>query len=286
MDGTWLPSKQEAPIIVIDNGSGVIKAGFAGEPSPRHCLLNCTAQPFGKRGSISTPQPCSVSTGFLTGDEIYSVPEYFCLRPHQYGLLMDANLEIMVWEKLFSKSLLNVSDFGSRSIIVTEQFNTPTAVRHLLTQIVFEEFGFERMVISPAQQLVPFAFTAAPESVPIDLWSSSSAVHLPTTKRRGTTNWDPVRSSVMGDSFNSRMMGENKSATQESFCQLVVDVGHQTSWVIPMYGELPLEMGALRVDIGGAHASALMKNMLAYQQVNLERSELLVHHVRRRVINI
>ena len=40
---------QISPAIVIDNGSGVLKAGFSGDDAPRSCIPNMIGRPIEDR---------------------------------------------------------------------------------------------------------------------------------------------------------------------------------------------------------------------------------------------
>lgn len=298
------PSYDDSPVIVLDNGAFSLKAGLAGQSAPSVSLPNCAALPFGRRVSIgaSSGAPtggaapssqhgaAAAGVNYVTGDDICLVPEYFCVRPFERGLLVDAGLEGLIWEKLFSKNYLNVPDTSTMSLLITEHYGTPTNVRYALTQMIFEEFGFQRLVISPAQQLIPVAFTVGQPPQPLSLVSNDSAKSPapkkpPRRSRTTTANaWNRISCNVIGDfSLPSPPPHVEPPPVEDaarSYCQLVLDVGHQTTWALPMYGELPMEFACLRSDLGGANSSALLKNLLAYRQVNLERNELLVHRIK------
>eukprot|EP00921_Rhytidocystis_pertsovi_P020766 GHVQ01033109.1.p1 GENE.GHVQ01033109.1~~GHVQ01033109.1.p1 ORF type:complete len:616 (-),score=75.29 GHVQ01033109.1:606-2453(-) len=134
-------------ILVLDNGSSKIKAGWSGAHHPTVKLPNCVGQ------VRSTRQR---QTNFVC-DQCYILPEYFCHRPSQEGLVLDADLQREIWERVFSKAFMNV-DPAQTSILVTEPFLSPPPLRHTLSEVIFEDFGFAEMLISPAQTLIPYAF--------------------------------------------------------------------------------------------------------------------------------
>lgn len=295
--------KSDYSILVLDNGSYSIKAGYAGHRAPTLCFQNCAVQPFGKRQAggnhscLNTPgagigspitysghhsasgQSLGKQSGLVFGDDIYGVSEYFCIRPFKYGLLLDEELEVSVWEKLFSKPYLNISDFSSCGVLVTEHYNTPASCRFTLTQIVFEEFGFDRMVISPGQQLVPFSFGVGLPAQDVGVFDFRGFPDCVSGKKtRRPHDFSSIKTWCIREFENAVPV----APVDRSFplTQLVVDVGHQTTWIVPFYGEMPLEAATMRIDLGGAHISALLKNLIGYRQVDLERNELLIHHVR------
>lgn len=293
------------PIIVLDNGSYAIKAGFAGQAAPVLCLQNCAVQPFGRRqGGIGTHLNASAGTGgssgihgshstssaghsasgkhsgLIAGDDIYGAAEYYCLRPFRHGLLLDSELQTFIWDKMFSKPYLNISDRSSNSLLVTEHCNAPAVCRYTLTQIVFEEFGFDHMVISPGQQLVPFSFNVGepPQQNSFSESRYQDVAARNKTRRGQHKDFGSVKSWFVGDPIPVPSVCPRELVSP--VCQLVVDVGHQTTWIVPLYGETPLEAAIMRIDLGGVHVSSLLRHLLCYRQIDLERNELLVHHIK------
>jgi actin-related protein len=280
-------------IIILDNGSYSIKAGFVNQIAPTTIFQNCAVQTFGRRdardhslgsttslsntlpqGNVNLPTSHARHNNLFFGDDIYTVPEFLCQRPFSHGLLVNGDLEVSIWDKMFSKQYLNISDYSSHGILVTEHFNSPTTCRYTLTEIIFEEFGFDRVVISPGQQLVPFSFNAGQEPIPLSLADTQEGCftlkHKP-KRKVGLSDFRNVKSWKIGD--------VSCETPERPPCQIVVDVGHQTTWIVPLYNEIPLETAVMRIDLGGANVSSLLRQFLSYRQIDLERNELLIHHV-------
>ncbi|XP_053993458.1 actin-like protein C08B11.6 [Hylaeus volcanicus] len=281
-------------IIILDNGSYSIKAGFVNQIAPTHIFQNCAVQTFGRRdardhflqnttslgntvqqGNVNLPTSHARHNNLFLGDDIYTVPEFLCQRPFDHGLLVNGDLEVSIWDKMFSKQYLNISDYSSHGILVTEHFNSPTTCRYTLTEIIFEEFGFDRVVISPGQQLVPFSFNSGLEPIPISLADTQEGfftIKQKPKRKVGGSGFKNLKSWKIGD--------VSSETTERPPCQIVVDVGHQTTWIVPLFNEIPLETAVMRIDLGGANVSSLLRQFLSYRQIDLERNELLIHHIK------
>ncbi|KAK6588815.1 actin family [Cryptosporidium xiaoi] len=135
-------------VLVIDNGSHSIKIGFSGEDSPRLCLPNCVGKTR-KKDKI------------YISDQLIGLNEYFSYCPFSEGLLVDVSLQCDVWTYIFDKMNLSPNNLG---VIVTEPFMNPTPLRHALYEVIFEQFHFQRAIISNPPTLAQFAFS--PNKIP------------------------------------------------------------------------------------------------------------------------
>ncbi|CEM22545.1 unnamed protein product [Vitrella brassicaformis CCMP3155] len=80
--------------------------------------------------------------------------DYFFSRPMDMGLVTDHALQRALWERVFSKSYLNV-DFKDSALLLTEAPQTPRSVTEKTVEVLFEEYGFSRVCLWPAAALVP-----------------------------------------------------------------------------------------------------------------------------------
>lgn len=99
--------------IVIDNGSGVIKAGFAGDPIPKINFPNY----------VGRPKHVRVMAGGLEGDVFIGpkAEEYRGLlhiaHPMEHGIVQDWNDMEKIWTYVYSKDQLrSASEEVSNSI--------------------------------------------------------------------------------------------------------------------------------------------------------------------------
>ncbi|XP_065828346.1 alpha-centractin-like [Oscarella lobularis] len=131
--------------IVIDNGSGVIKAGFAGDQSPK-CRFPAM---------VGRPKHMKVMAGGI--DETlfvgHKAEEHRGLLklnyPMEHGIINDwADME-QIWHHVFSKDQLNlVNSEGEHPILLTEAPLNPRPNREKAAEVFFESFNVPALYIS------------------------------------------------------------------------------------------------------------------------------------------
>eukprot|EP00922_Rhytidocystis_sp_ex-Travisia-forbesii_P071263 GHVS01106365.1.p1 GENE.GHVS01106365.1~~GHVS01106365.1.p1 ORF type:complete len:639 (+),score=111.14 GHVS01106365.1:178-2094(+) len=139
-------SSSSGRVLVLDSGTCMLKCGWAGDLRPVTKLPNC----IGQSRSKTRPVP-------FVSNNCYHIGEYFCHRPSAAGLSIDGDMQRDIWEHLFSKSNMNINP-SETCLLLTEPFLSPPPIRHTLSEIIFEDFGFHSLLISPAQTLIPYAF--------------------------------------------------------------------------------------------------------------------------------
>lgn len=127
------------PKVVIDNGSGFIKAGIVGKNRNPIILPNCIGQQR-KRGFV------------YVADNCYTCSEYFCLRPQQSGIVVDPLRQLLIWEKVIGKNSNSLSISPEKiGLIVTGPLLTPQASLRALSEIIFEDLCIPIAAFIPAQ---------------------------------------------------------------------------------------------------------------------------------------
>eukprot|EP01084_Bolivina_argentea_P274662 468210_1 len=138
--------------IVIDNGSGFIKAGFDGHDIPWSIFPSFTGRahhPFHKMGLV---------TRFNSvGDErIYSYPQIFSWkRPVQNGIIKDFDSMKCIWNYMFNHQLR--VDSEQNSVLLTEAPLNPRANREKITEIMFDTFNVKSLYIAVGEVLALYA---------------------------------------------------------------------------------------------------------------------------------
>ncbi|KAL6626417.1 hypothetical protein ACP70R_030143 [Stipagrostis hirtigluma subsp. patula] len=134
-------------VVVLDNGGGLLKAGFAGEKDPIAVVPNCMAKPPG--GNINSKK-------WLVADQLQAedvdVTGMTVKRPIDRGYLINTEVQREVWERVL-RSLLQVDPTNSSLLLVEPMFNPP-ALQHATDELVFEEFGFNSLSVADAPSLV------------------------------------------------------------------------------------------------------------------------------------
>lgn len=133
---------EKAPTIIIDNGSGFCKAGFAEDDFPRSVFppfVSCQSKCGGKTKIVGSEYKDQ-----YVGDEAPVCKNVFCNKPKPYvpiqrGIITDWNSMDKVWHHIFYNELRVVSDH--HPVLITESPNTPKAVSEKMTEVMFEKFS-------------------------------------------------------------------------------------------------------------------------------------------------
>lgn len=129
--------------VVIDNGSGVIKAGFAGDTVPKCIFLNL----------IGRPKHIRVMAGALEGDYFIGrrAEEHRGLLsikyPMEHGIVTDWNEMEKIWHYIYSKEQLQTFS-EEHPVLLTEAPINPRQNRERTCEIFFETFNVPALFIS------------------------------------------------------------------------------------------------------------------------------------------
>lgn len=129
--------------IVIDNGSGILKAGFAGDQVPKINFPNY----------IGRPKHVRVMAGGLETDIFMGslAEEYRGLLniryPMEHGIVKDWNDMEKIWQHVYSKHQLN-ANCEEHPVLLTEAPLNPRRNREKAAEIFFETFNVPALYIS------------------------------------------------------------------------------------------------------------------------------------------
>lgn len=129
--------------VVIDNGSGVLKAGFAG-----HNIPNCVFSTF-----VGNPKHVRVMAGALEGDMFIGPKAKECRGllkikyPIEHGIVEEWPLMERIWQYVYSKEQLAVPS-EEHPVLLTEAPLNPRRNREKSAEVFFEAFNVPAMFVS------------------------------------------------------------------------------------------------------------------------------------------
>lgn len=140
-------------IIVLDQGTGFVKVGYAGSNFPSYQFPSIVGRPILRAeehsGSVEIKD-------IMVGDEAAAVRSMLQISyPMENGIIRDWDDMRHVWNYTFFE-LLKIDPRGKR-ILLTEPPMNPLANREKMCQIMLEEYGFEGVYVAIQAVLALYA---------------------------------------------------------------------------------------------------------------------------------
>ncbi|UJR22565.1 hypothetical protein I4U23_025612 [Adineta vaga] len=134
--------EEETRSIVIDNGSGNIYAGFAGDDAPHAVVPNKIGCPYHDSTLSKTSQ-----MDLLIGYKLSMSKEHSVIRyPIEHGIVINWDDMEKIWHHTFSNELHILPE--EHPVLLSEPSLNPIGSREKMTQIMFEHFKVPAMYIA------------------------------------------------------------------------------------------------------------------------------------------
>ncbi|CAO1631337.1 unnamed protein product [Parajaminaea phylloscopi] len=142
--------------VVVDNGTGFVKVGYAGSNFPDFVFPSVVGRPILRVEERDAGTLATQIRDIMVGDEAEELRNYLQMsQPMEHGVVKDFGDMRHVWNYTFDEKLR--IDPRGRKILLTEPPMNPKRNREEMCQIMFEEYGFEGVYVAIQAVLTLYA---------------------------------------------------------------------------------------------------------------------------------
>lgn len=140
--------------LVIDNGSGLMKAGFAGGETPQVVFPSFVGQ---TKHTRMMPGGAYEGGETFVGNRVQHHRGLFKIQyAMEHGVVTDWNSMHRIWQHVYSKDMLNVQS-EDHPVLLTEAPLNPVQNRQRAGEVFFEAFNVPSLFVSPQAVLSLYA---------------------------------------------------------------------------------------------------------------------------------
>eukprot|EP00968_Pinguiococcus_pyrenoidosus_P011064 scaffold878_cov271-Pinguiococcus_pyrenoidosus.AAC.67 len=136
-----------AQAVLLDNGGWRVKASTSSELLPQVVVSNCTAKLKGHLGLL-VADDC---------DQVVRTQQLTFKRAAERGYITDWSVEFEVWQRIFGDRHLRAHP-PAAELYLTEAPLTPQFLQDFCHEMVFEQFGFLRLLKAPAAAFAAYRY--------------------------------------------------------------------------------------------------------------------------------
>ncbi|EDR13894.1 actin-related protein Arp2 [Laccaria bicolor S238N-H82] len=139
--------------LVVDNGTGFVKVGYAGSNFPEHVFPSIIGRPILR---AEERVGSALIKDIMVGDEAASNRTYLQVtQPMEHGIVKNWEDMKHLWDYTFDEKL-KVNTRG-RKVLLTEPPMNPKVNRQRMCQVMFEEYGFQGVYVAIQAVLTLYA---------------------------------------------------------------------------------------------------------------------------------